>query len=113
MKTCDLYWLAGLMEGEGWFTLDKKNGRPGRDSIRIGLTMTDEDVVRRAADIAQMGHVTGPHDKGPGNKPQWLWRVGRQSDVRSLMADLYPLLGKRRQERCRFLLTYWHNDPFV
>jgi hypothetical protein len=43
-------WLAGLLEGEGYFGLipNKVKGKTYRYA-RVGVTMTDEDVIRRAA----------------------------------------------------------------
>ena len=44
MKTKELHWLAGLLEGEGCFTFNTY-------SPVIMLAMTDEDEVRRAATL--------------------------------------------------------------
>lgn len=41
-------WLAGLLEGEGCFSLDRRLGGR-RDGIRVILEMCDKDVVELAA----------------------------------------------------------------
>jgi len=43
MKDTEIAWLAGLLEGEGCFYF--------RGTSYIKLQMTDEDVIRRAADL--------------------------------------------------------------
>lgn len=44
----DVVWLAGLMEGEGCFTMGW-NRKSGKMQPRIQLQMTDLDVVQRAS----------------------------------------------------------------
>lgn len=48
IESKDLYWLSGLLEGEGCFRA-QEHGQP-----IIVLAMSDEDVVARAA---------GPHGR--------------------------------------------------
>ena len=44
----DLYWLAGLLEGEGSFM----RGPPSRPNMpAIAIQMTDEDVIQRVAQL--------------------------------------------------------------
>lgn len=115
METADLYWLAGLAEGEGSFTIS------GRSAV-FKIHMTDRDVVERAADIIErayppvrrVGRGGGsekpcralPH-RGPVHeelvrqgvhKPVWYVKVqGRRA--RLLMKDLYHAMGERRRAR--------------
>jgi hypothetical protein len=42
----DAAWLAGLFEGEGYLSRIPGNG------VRMGINMCDEDVVRRAYELA-------------------------------------------------------------
>lgn len=93
----DLAWLAGLLEGEGTFTIRRpKRGRP---TARMKLAMTDEDVVRRARDTVRMGTLHGPYVVRAGCKPHWEWVVARKADVITLLSALSPLMGSRRQAR--------------
>jgi hypothetical protein len=84
----DLAWLAGLLEGEGSFS-----------RYQVQLRMTDEDVVRRAADL--MGATKSPWKEEPRFahwSPTWCVAVtGRRAT--DLMMHLTPALGTRRRAR--------------
>jgi hypothetical protein len=84
-----LAWLAGLYEGEGCCTLQGK-------SYSVRIAMTDEDVVLRARDVAGVGTVYGPYDRGEGNKPIWTWDCNETASYAVLVA-LWPWLGVRRK----------------
>jgi hypothetical protein len=51
---CDLMWLAGLLEGEGTFSL---TARPPESYPVISVEMCAEDIVRRAARILKAPNV--------------------------------------------------------
>lgn len=104
MKDHDLYWLAGLLEGEGCFSIcGNKKGYKGVPALVLG--MTDLDIVERA------GRLLG---KAP-YRPTQVFSAGRRvrdshrihiygKAAVSWMRRLYPLLGHRRQARIRELL---------
>lgn len=106
-RLLDLAWLAGIIEGEGCLS------PCGPNSWRVGVKMTDEDVVRRVADVAGVGRVAGPYEPRNGNKPQWTWTVSKSSDVVGLLATLWPFFGERRRERAGEILRWWRDqyDP--
>lgn len=52
IPTKDIYWLAGLLEGEGCFHLDRIRGTPV-PTIRV--KMTDRDVVQKVAAVLRIG----------------------------------------------------------
>lgn len=43
-----LEWLAGLMEGEGYFGTSTNN-KTGRIDVRTAVFMNDEDIIRQRA----------------------------------------------------------------
>jgi len=56
----DLFWLAGILEGEGFFTSNSRNGvhkqcNNGRGSVsyitRIGIANTDFEMVKKVSEI--------------------------------------------------------------
>lgn len=107
ISTKDIAWVAGLLEGEGSFLTATKKPR----SIRIQMCMTDEDVVRRAADILNAG-VTGPYTSkqllksGSTRKPFWTLNVhGRHAAA--WMMTIYTLMGQRRKQRIEEILSTW------
>lgn len=95
----DLHWLAGLLEGEGHFTM------AGR-SLQVGMTHTDGDIVRRAARIMG-GTVYGPYRRRPLNRKPCLFLRVTSVDAAGWMMTLYPLMGARRKTRIRELLEKW------
>lgn len=97
----ELYWAAGIIEGEGSFgAYGPKKNKP-----RVSVNMTDEDVIRRLHSVLGVGKVYGP--KHYGNKPRWDWTVERRAEAVGLMMTLYPLMGQRRREKIRSILSDW------
>lgn len=94
MRLQSLYYLAGLLEGEGCFTRDSK-------AIRLALAMTDYDTVQRAATLLG-SRVCGPYDTG--HKPSYRTTVTGKNAV-AWMLTLYPLLSQRRRARIQELLA--------
>lgn len=95
-------WLAGLLEGEGWFGRHKKNR-----CVQIRIAMTDEDVIRKAASI--MGSIVKsyvPKSKNPSKSYRTAWTAYAGGDrAVSVMKAILPFMGQRRKERIEFLLN--------
>lgn len=93
MELADLYWLAGLLEGEGSFM----KGPPSKPNCPyIALQMTDEDVVARAATLFRVSY------RKTRNRKPGLWKETYMVQFRGqraagLMKDLHPLMGLRRK----------------
>ena len=113
VKTKDIYWLAGLFEGEGSFSLhhpkkEKERGYPGTPVIQ--LKMTDYDIIQKVAKI--MGaKIYGPYQNGHKKNgdpklPYWVSQLSKPISVQWMMI-FYPLMGLRRKERICYLLKYW------
>lgn len=117
----ELAWLAGILEGEGCFYLKwRGKGAEGRElypTLCIQLAMTDEDVVRRAAAVADIGKVRqGFGDRqfrkdGDPCKPNWIWWAGRRDGCEELMRALLPFMGERRATRIREILVAAEANP--
>src|ERR1035441_6152503 len=90
MSKADLYWLAGLWEGEGTIRLQSrnfhnKNGkRYGPYSYpRASIGMTDRDVIEHVGRILGVGKMYTSHTHAsPGHeKPFYTWVVSTTKDV--------------------------------
>jgi hypothetical protein len=90
-----LYWLAGLLEGEGSF-LAPAPSAPNQP--RISINMTDEDVIRRAADVFGIRVVHCRRSQNEKWKPSYLVQIRGRKAV-ELMQMLRPLMGNRRQQQ--------------
>ena len=108
IKTTDIYWIAGLLEGEGCFQSSRKEFC----SPTITLLMSDADTVQRAHDILKSEgskrSILLYNDRRPNRKPFAICKIGGRHAA-GWMMTLYPLMGQRRQRRIRELLTAWTN----
>lgn len=98
----DIYWLAGMLEGEGSFCQ-----QPNRKFPRISFVSTDFDVALRVATLLNC-NVGGRGDKNrPGHhKPVYLVQVAGREAI-GWMMTLYRLMGQRRRAKIRELLQDW------
>ncbi len=95
VKRDDIIWLAGLLEGEGWFGL-----REGKRPILV-LAMTDEDVVAEVATIWGASYY----------RYRTIWRTQINGVVAiQWMMTLCTLLGKRRKETVIGIIKYWRDN---
>jgi hypothetical protein len=102
LTPCQLGWVAGLLEGEGAFFLNAKRSTTGETYYAgtIACNMTDEDVLRRVADLTGVGKFNGPTvPPNPRHKPYWRWQVHKRQDVLALAKAILPLMGQRRTIR--------------
>ena len=94
----DLLWLAGLLDGDGYFGMVKNNFKDKHVKATIDLKMVDEDTVQKVASIFNVS-VTG-FNVAPRINCQPIYEVKLRSyKATSLMALLYPYLSQRRQQK--------------
>lgn len=94
MIDSDFFWLVGLLEGEGSFF----KGPPSKPlSCAISLQMTDEDVVRRVADLFQVSMIKHRPRKAHYKESFCLLLRGRRAY--EFMKCLLPYMGVRRRAR--------------
>lgn len=102
MTELELHWLAGWLEGEGSFiaTLGPAHPKTGTRKLYIAVkgASSDEDVIRRVAEVAGVGSVSGPYQQRPEWSPSWRWHVQRRDVAVALMRAVYPYMGVRRQQ---------------
>jgi hypothetical protein len=101
MTLCEkIVWIAGLIEGEGTFYLNK-----GRYPV-VAVIMTDEDIIKRCKEFTGIGSVRGPYLPYNSKKPLWSWKVsGRKAAA--LMMTILPLMGEKRQTKIKECLEVW------
>lgn len=95
ISQCELYWLAGILEGEGSFC----SGPPSDPNTSIiGMHTTDEDVAKRVCTL--FGRVVSrSHTKEKAHyKDVFVARV-TGGNARILMRTLKPLMSQRRQSQ--------------
>lgn len=97
----ELYWLAGLLEGEGSFCAPAPSSF--KNGISINLEMTDKDVVERVAKIFDTAVFTINKKNKRWKQSYSLKLIG--SKAAAWMIKLKPLMGARRQARIESLLV--------
>lgn len=96
-----IYYLAGLLEGEGCFT------EAAGETPCILFDTTDQDTATLAAKILQATRVHQPKKTSTG-KP--VYRVViRGAMAAGWMMTLYSLLSQRRRSRIRRVLDRWQD----
>lgn len=95
----DLYWVAGILEGEGCFGF--------RGTPTIALSMTDLDVVDRAHKLLTPNTRLGFIEyRDPNHKKSYHFTLcGKRAA--SWMMVLYSLMGERRRSRIKECINKW------
>lgn len=101
----DIFWVAGLLEGEGCFYARRRKTAVGNECLSpsIQLMMTDLDIVIRVAKILGAYRVAYRQngkfaDNKPHYKQQYRMHLGGAQAL-GWMMTLLPLMGSRRQEK--------------
>ena len=110
MTNDDLFWLAGLLEGEGSFM----HGPPSAPNTpRISINMTDEDIIARVAALfdVKYHHVRlTPYGVERGWKPSFVCTITGKRAI-ELMKILSPLMGNRRKSKIYEIISSL-NPPY-
>lgn len=97
IKDVDLLWLAGLLEGDGFFNTKKDSPHP-----IVSIQLNDEDVIQKISSIFDVNY----YRKTSHNKN---WNDGFSCIIKSVTAEaLYiaiePYMGVRRRNRINSVL---------
>lgn len=102
LSDTDRGWLAGLLEGEGCFaTVCNYTRKDGTKTLSpcVSLSMTDKDVVERAASL--IGFTGSIHVRKRKNhtwKPLYVMQA-KGTKALEVMATVQDLMGTRRREK--------------
>lgn len=101
----ELFWVAGILEGEGSFMMIK-SWVSGKAYLypKIVVTMTDRDIIERVAVLfGNSVYDVPPEKKFPGRKYQYRAQISG-APAAELMLLLLPIMGARRGKRIREIL---------
>ena len=97
-------YVAGLFEGRGWVTTQKRKGRQ-TEYVNLGIAMMDPEPLLAVQGQVGGGRVNGPYNRSgggivePGNYHQrYVLMFTRREDIDPLLARIYPHLSPRRRE---------------
>lgn len=100
MDIKDIYYVAGILEGEGCFSY--------YNAPRIFLKMTDFDVVNKVKSIMNVNVSIGSSIREIGNKRVYVLAVNSYHAI-GWMMTLYPIMSARRKEQIKQVLSEWKN----
>lgn len=98
MNESESAWVAGIFEGEGTVY------QSGRASPQASVTMTDEDIIQKWADLTG-ARVAGPYQYREGTKPFWRAGLWGWEPLADLYATMRPWLGSRRTAKFEEVLS--------
>jgi hypothetical protein len=102
----EVMWLAGLLEGEGYFAWRAKQVTP-----MIQLGMTDRDVVEKAYNVmGLLTKLTVRQPPGPRCREVYSFSI-TGSVAAGWMMMLYPYMGERRRAAILSSLQSWKSRP--
>ena len=97
MTDIDAAWLAGLLEGEGYFQITKS--RPNNPTqVLIRLSMTDKDVVEKAAKLLNNVPI---NEKAKTTERKTIYAISltKRDEVEKVLLQILPYMGSRRTQR--------------
>ena len=96
MSEIEYAWLAGLLEGEGYFQITKP--RPNHPTqVLIRLSMTDKDVVEKAANLLKVS--INSKAETSEKKTIYSFTLSRRDDVEKTLIQILPHMGSRRSKK--------------
>ena len=111
MEIKDIYWIAGILEGEGCFQASNaryktKDGWKYRKtpSPTIQLVMTDKDIIERYARLVNQ-NITTHKPKGKETYKQAYTCTLRGKKALEWMQTVYTLMGNRRKEKIESVIN--------
>lgn len=111
----DLHWLAGIIEGEGCFSVSVN--RKTAKTFKISVGMTDLDVITRVSRLLHGRTIL--HKNGNGIRDGYARKILYDITIQGpkaigWMMTLYTLMGKRRRFRIKELILQWKNyNPII
>jgi hypothetical protein len=104
IKTNDIYYLAGWLEGEGCFSIYRKN----HTVVSIQGTSTDKDTLEKVASLLKAKtYFYKPKNKNWSSS--WSFTLTGRKAI-AWMMTLYPLMGSRRQEKIKECIQAWKTE---
>lgn len=108
LSDVEIAWMAGLLEGEGSFGLDKRSKQRYKTSTSppgayVKISMTDEDVIEKMAKLVNKTYYS-PTRLTKKNKKVYILHIGDRETLLALLPRLFPYLGKRRQTEVEFCI---------
>jgi len=104
-----LAWVAGIIEGEGCFSVRPRKAFPNQTILSLEVKMTDGDIIHRLKEVTGLGTAYGPYTRPGHRKPIYRWKVSSAADIYALAVAIYPWMGTRRSGKIREVIEAFTN----
>lgn len=101
----ELYWFAGLFEGEGYVYL-QKTGQYAAPTM--GVEMANEDVISTL--VTMFGGTKSTRKRG-SNQRTYTWSFSASKGCIELLSVIYDLLSKKRQTQIDTVMEGYKPSP--
>jgi hypothetical protein len=106
----DVAWIAGLLEGEGYFGIDNRSKDRYETSKTppspfIKVSMVDEDIIQRLSKLLDKSYFS-PSRKTVTGKQVYTLHIGEKEKVLFILQKILPYMGVRRVERITECISY-------
>lgn len=106
----NIAWLAGLLEGEGCFTIYKQKNFQHKTYVLVQIHMTDFDVLDKILRIVREGKIRGPYrENRPNHKPYKCWTI-RGFPALALLKAILPHMCSRRTIKIKKCIDVLENN---
>ena len=110
LKETDIAWIAGLLEGEGYFGIDNRSKdryelSKTPPSPFIKISMVDEDIIQRLSKLLDKSYFS-PSRKTVTGKQVYTLHIGEKEKVLFILQKILPYMGMRRGERITESISY-------
>lgn len=100
----DYQWAAGILEGEGCFSMFQRRGKEYYQ-CSILCEMTDEDTVKKLHEVLGVGNCS-QRPARENRKPTWILAIQKQKDVFDTLIRVMPYLQSRRLNKASQMFSY-------
>jgi hypothetical protein len=97
-------YIAGLYEGRGWVTTQRRKGRP-TEYVNLGIAMQDAEPLLAIQGRIGGGRVNGPYNRSGGGlvakgdyNMRYVFMLTKREDIDRVLQQIYRHLSPRRRE---------------
>lgn len=103
MNDVEKGWLAGIIDGEGTISLERKHKGEWRYP-RISVSSTDIEILQHCVAITGIGTIRPKKETRKNCSPSWVWKADSKAGTFGILTLILPYLRcPRKLNRARLL----------
>lgn len=106
MNEISVAWAAGLLEGEGCFSIFQRKGKDYK-TCAVHCEMTDQDTLERLHEALPFSLPVRRLKQRGNRKESWIVSAQNQKSVESICNLIYPYMSNRRKQKIKEILDYY------